>query len=378
MKTIKMLLLSAVLLLCCCAFGQTADMSHRLYYLSVGSLPTSLRTDNLTNNAGLRGADITQAVNILGTFNSQFNNVVSKYNSTPRTADNTALFNSLQSQLNAVTATAQASLTKALTSEGLEALEASVASLNVDTAGNAPQIAHMHNMLTMGIKPQVGNPNCSVMSGGYSVVKTQTVTVLSVAPMHVTANINWHLTGIVNGVGSGCNSIQHIATVNMLIGPHTATESETGPSNSYFDVQASVTLDSVADSCATSGCTTTSNADVFCTFLQNNMYYNSDNGTKVEIAVTKVLYIGPTTGCHSGASGTEWCEYRVGNFCTPATTPPDLNLDFQNINDLYSTPPPNGWWAAGLCFGTPGLWVCSYGGAYRLFGAQTEGNCTKN
>ena len=112
------------------------------------------------------------------------------------------------------------------------------------------------------------------------------------------------------------------------------------------------------------------------------VWYGSYNSTSVlEIAYTQVIYIGPTTGCHSGASNSTWCEFRVANFCSAATTPPDMSLDYQNINDLLpSSGPPNGWDVYGICFGVPGVSpkACTYGAALALRGSLSPANCTKN
>lgn len=103
-------------------------------------------------------------------------------------------------------------------------------------------------------------------------------------------------------------------------------------------------------------------------------------GGNFYIAYTQVIYIGPMTGCHSGVSNSTWCEFRVANFCSAATTPPDANLDYQNINDrLPSSGPPNGWDVGSVCYGVKGVSpkACIYGVAIAKFGTLVPANCTK-
>ncbi len=115
---------------------------------------------------------------------------------------------------------------------------------------------------------------------------------------------------------------------------------------------------------------------------QAGVWYGFANSQLVyEIAYTQVIYIGPTTGCHSGLSNTTWCEFRVANFCDAATTPPDMSLDFQNINDMLpSSGPPNGWDVYGVCAGLPGISpkACTYSFAFGLRGSLSPGHCTKS
>ncbi len=112
-----------------------------------------------------------------------------------------------------------------------------------------------------------------------------------------------------------------------------------------------------------------------------NVWYGFANSNLIlVIAYTQAIYIGPTTDCHSGASGTTWCEFRVGNFCTAATTPPDMSLDFQNINDMLpAAGAPNGWDVYGVCIGIPGTSpkACSYGVALSKRGSLSPVSCTR-
>jgi hypothetical protein len=91
------------------------------------------------------------------------------------------------------------------------------------------------------------------------------------------------------------------------------------------------------------------------------------SGLDIEAATTFVAYYGAITGCHTGASGTRWCEYAVTNYCSN-TGSPDLDMTNQNINDAQFYP---NWWVGAICwsgnvdsFGQGHApWFCFYGGA---------------
>src|SRR5262249_52999501 len=80
---------------------------------------------------------------------------------------------------------------------------------------------------------------------------------------------------------------------------------------------------------------------------------------QVEVAYTRV-YEPPGqfgTNCSNGAAVASICDFTVGNWCTPGTSPPDMSITKLRY-DKYITPAPWGWEVYGLLFrnGVSGPW----------------------
>ncbi len=101
----------------------------------------------------------------------------------------------------------------------------------------------------------------------------------------------------------------------------------------------------------------------------------------VEAAQTMTIFTGTTSNCQTmPVTGLVTCAYSVNNWCTPMTTPPDLNMDGQEVRDTYPISASSNWLVGGACFrlasGTG--WVCGHAVAVYYPGPQPKGNCTYN
>lgn len=102
---------------------------------------------------------------------------------------------------------------------------------------------------------------------------------------------------------------------------------------------------------------------------------------KTEFAFTRTSW----TGTVFNPCTPEKCEFQVINFCTDATTPPDLDMNDLNIGDMpVNFPPVPGnppyyWDVYGPCFQfASSPWLCTHAFAVRYATPVPLGICTHN
>ena len=161
---------------------------------------------------------------------------------------------------------------------------------------------------------------------------------MSQSPYRVQLTVTYTLTGSATASGD-CGGITHTANVKVYIGGRYFTVNQQGSVTTFFNIPASITLDSQYDPCLLGGgCKDTSTETIHCSFINADIF----KWLKLldwEVAFTLGTWTGgPGQNCrYDSLLHASWCNFPVMNWCMTGTTPPDNNLDAQTIYDI--TPP---------------------------------------
>lgn len=367
-----LLTLVVITLLAASAFCQTITGSQipnetaaELFAYSLTQSP-DIVINTLTYGVGLTAADVTVVENGLQNFNTQYQSAISTYSAAVDSAQNgadiTAAFNSYVSARATITNNFLAAAQAQLTPAGYAALTAYVQEMK-----GSMVLSNTYNIIP---------PHCQSQNLGLATVDnhtlntdgsvTTTVTVSGVPnPMCPYDTATGTSTASVNGVGSSTNTASGPDTKFMSV---TAKFQVFKLENNCYDYE----LDLCGDDSAGSG-TDTIGGGYYFIF---NLWF--------EIAWTMTQYTGaPGTHC-APQGGVTFCDFAQNNWCTAATTPPDFNMNGQNI-----------WWAqsdiqgyylvssvcvtATVVMGHPtGPWFCSYGLAQGAGNTQPKYSCSKH
>jgi hypothetical protein len=355
-----------------------------LYFQSLNSLPADVLHDNLTNNVRLQVGDVDAVAAVLDDFKAKNNAAIDTYHhavgvrgvdaatfvaTADAVNDNTSAFNSLASTHAALAADTLGALKANVSPAGFARLEKAIQASKTSMTISGPSTFHSMSGMAGG----GGGFQCNGMNPNYSTVQTITTHVISFSPVHATEQITWTLSGTTQVSGSNCNLVYHTGNINLYIGGVAGSNGAKGPASTYFNFSASVVLDNLVNHCldptGNGTCGDSSLDSMYCSFIGANIYtVGSSQPVKKnhELASTFTRWTNEKDHCATGLSGVTWCDFWVNNYCTPGTTPPDFNMDGQ---DIYDTNGHQYWWAYSWCtttnidaFGRPHQpYLCTYG-----------------
>lgn len=122
----------------------------------------------------------------------------------------------------------------------------------------------------------------------------------------------------------------------------------------------------------------TETQQVYCPVVNQWQGINGEVG-QLEVAYTRAIYLGSWTTCQTDEYQVTRCNFKVDNWCTAGTVPPDADYDGQTIWDLKS--PAYGFWDTyNLCYrpSDSDPWICAANAALGLKGQQPQASCTYN
>jgi hypothetical protein len=373
------------LLLCCCmllmtasGFGQnltgsqiTNETANELTAYALTQMSSQNIQAALQYSAGLQNpADVTAALSALQTFNTQYSASIASFNAaqnqSPTQNEVTSNYNSFTSANTAATNSLMSTLAGTLTTNGYAAFQAFVAN---QQSANIVLSPDYYSNLQIGCS--------SPIMAGFTV---RTFTPIN-SGAYGSVNVGVTTGGVANSRCGGTASYTATARTQNY---GSASQTISGNMQDYLSVSVVETVILTAsDPCNA----VVNENDPFCEDQSAGDGDDSDGGnygvsygTPWEFATTVVTYNGTKSNCSTGASGITWCDFNVNNWCTASTTPPDNNMNGQNI--WWTMPGSAEWKTISFCwssnFNALGQaiqpFTCSYGWAIAQ-GAGPQGIC---
>lgn len=235
---------------------------------------------------------------------------------------------------------------------------------------------------------KAANPSWIHIVGGMTAIRggisTEVFGLVNGAPYHLMAlalGVKSTISGSYDCNGSCPPGSYHTGSTGSSFGPSRASNSALPQNNLQATaLNFSSECDPMFGDPSDPSCNAEVDGEVICPVMGNIFSQSFGLGLpQLEPAYTFTIWTGEYTSCTTDKYQVTRCNFIVDDWCTPATTPPDFEMNGEAIWDLKA--PAYGFWGVrGICgrWHDADPWSCAYGGALGFTGQWPQQACTSN